>query len=230
MDRSVEVPYVQYGQEEAAELETAALCIQHVFDKTQLLVDRFMPDFIWTSLTGIERSKDPGPRDEDGEGGCFQKWIRGPKGWKCVGCETQSPGEGNTSSGTEEVRYPFRVLQTIIWSQYEKILLLHPFLGGEPFFTADELDAVSRYLLPTYLSPSPLEERGKPFKVKHFRSGLPIYQETVVAPYLELESEGSRLQGRWMTGVRMTPGGFGGLRPYLKAPKGARNFVRALIV
>nr|WP_246245994.1 hypothetical protein [Paenibacillus lemnae] len=207
------------------------------------LLNTFMPESMWTSLTGLKRCA--GVIDDNlklERQMIFQKWIKGPNGWKCVGMELSMPSDEppsplnmlsfhNSSQppGLEPVTAG-RMLQMIIWSQFEKITLLHPFLGGEPFFTNEEMETVSTYLVPTYLSPHPLKELGKEFKIKHLASGIPLYQEKIPAPPLVMDAENGRLSGVWMTGVHVNEGGFAGLRPYLKVPKGERTYMKAQIV
>ncbi|KKO52120.1 hypothetical protein [Paenibacillus sp. DMB20] len=246
MNRSVRLPHIQYGQEEAAELQRASLSVQHIFNKTQKLVDRYMPDSLWTSWTGLKKGSGQSARlNEAIESGIFQKWIKSPKGWKCIGCEHYglsggepkaaisgdmlSFGEGADDKAADP-GYGGRALQMMIWSQFEKITLLRPFLGSDPFFTDEELDVISRYFVPTYLSPMPLQERGKEFKIKNLRSGIPLYQEKITAPSLEMRTGGTVLHGSWMTGVDLSSQGFAGLRPYLKVPEGGRTYMKALIV
>lgn len=245
MKNTVKLPHIHYGQEEVAELERASLKVQHIFDKTQDLMDRYIPDSIWTTLTGMCRNPEElRTRKDDLESGIFQKWIKSPKGWKCIGCERyiSSPSinsDTSTNAGGASVEtgddltfhdkgLPSKMLQMVIWSQFEKIRLLQPFLGDEAFFTEEEMQVISDYFVPTYLSPVPLKERGKDFKT--LQSGIPLYQERISAPSLEMQSEGASVTGNWMTGVDLSSEGFSGLRPYLKIPKGGRTYMKALIV
>ncbi|UNK20347.1 hypothetical protein MNQ98_10185 [Paenibacillus sp. N3/727] len=247
MKNSVKLPYVHYGQEEAAELERASIRVQHIYDKTQDLLDRYMPDSMWTAMTGMSRNlKEPELWEGDLESGIFQKWVKSPKGWKCIGCEryshpsvisetpTQAEGESSFEAGDGAGRtfhdkgLPGRLLQMVIWSQFEEIRLFQPFLGDEPFFTEEEMEVISDYFVPTYISPVPLKERGKDFKT--IQTGIPLYQERISAPSLVMQSEGASVSGNWMTGVDLSSRGFSGLRPYLKIPKGGRTYMKALIV
>lgn len=246
MKDTVKLPHIHYGQEEAAELERASLSVQHIFDKTQELLDRYMPESLWTALTGICRDRKDSQLPADRlQSGIFQKWAKSPMGWKCIGYERYSQlmmeleppkeqGEVEESSAAygddttfHDKGLPGRFLQMVIWSQFEKIRLFHPFLGDEPFFTEEEMEVISHYLVPTYASPVPLKERGKDFKM--LQTGIPLYQERVTVPSLVMQTEGASVSGSWMTGVHLSSKGFTGLRPYLKVPKGGRTYMKALI-
>lgn len=243
MKDTVKLPHIHYGQEEAAELERASLRVQHIFDKTQNLLEQYMPVALRVALTGIEcDSKEQEiSKSSNQESGIFQKWVKSPKGWKCIGYERYSqPLINGDSSGGESMvdiqdtasfhdqGISGRMLQMVIWSLFEKIRLLHPFLGEDPFFTEEEMDVISDYFVPTYLSPLPLKERGKDFKTLQTR--IPLYQEHIPAPSLVMSSEGVSVSGNWMTGVDLSSKGFMGLRPYLKIPQGGRTYMKAFIV
>lgn len=242
MKDTVKLPHIHYGQEEAAELERASLKVQHIFDKTQIFLNQYMPLSLWSALTGIERdSEEHELWGSNLESDIFQIWIQSPKGWKCIGFERHSPPslqdntlEQDLSVNSAEMNLchnkgiPGRMLQMVIWSLFEKIRLLKPFLGDDPFFTEEEMDVISNYFVPTYLSPMPLKERGKNFKIIQTR--IPLYQEHISAPSLVIQSEDVIVTGNWMTGVDLNSNGFSGLRPYLKVPQGERNYMKALIV
>lgn len=243
MKDTVKLPHIHYGQEEAAELERASLRVQHIFDKTQNLLEQYLPVSLRNALSGIEsvaREQRYSSRS-DQEDGIFQKWVKSPKGWKCIGYERYREllvdGDSSNSSSIMDTQEPAilhdqgltgRMLQMVIWSLFEKIQLLHPFLGDDPFFTDDEMEVISDYLVPTYLSPLPLKERGKDFKTLSTR--IPLYQEHIPVPSLVMSTEGVSIAGNWMTGVNLSSKGFTGLRPYLKIPQGGRTYLKALIV
>ncbi|WP_106768122.1 hypothetical protein [Paenibacillus faecalis] len=240
MEETVAQPHIHYGQEEVAELEWASLKVQHIFDKTQMLMECYFPESIWKALLGMNGYlTEAASWKEEAESGIFQKWIKSPKGWKCIGCEryvqfseTHIQAEESTVAMDERLAFHDkgllgRILQMIIWSKFEKIRLFHPFLGDDPFFTEEEMEIISCYFVPTYLSPVPLKERGKDFKT--LEMAIPLYQERISAPALVLKTEGINVAGNWMTGVDLSCQGFSGLRPYLKVPKGGRTYMKALI-
>ncbi|QCT02433.1 hypothetical protein E6C60_1718 [Paenibacillus algicola] len=242
MNPFANLPHIRYCKKEAAELEQAAVVLQRIFDKTLHLLHLYLPESLWCAATGLTRKTEKDVFSEQlNNQVILQKWIQSPKGWKCVGMEplegekgqsesilpSADPQEQETAFGGLEGRATGRLLQMVIWSQYEKIALLHPFLGGEAFYTAEELDTVSAYLAPTYLSPQPLQEVGKEYKVKSLSAGVPIYQEKIPAPTLVMDAGGRRLAGLWMTGVHLSAGGFAGIKPYLKVPQGERTYMNA---
>ena len=115
----------------------------------------------------------------------------------------------------------------IIWSLYEKIVMLHPFLGSEAFFDGEELDVIAHYFVPTYISAMPLVQQGKPYKT--IQAGIVLYQEHIEAPAVIMQSERGLLEeldDRGEPGCR----GFAGIRPYLKVPGGERAYMEAEII
>ncbi|WP_054954637.1 hypothetical protein [Paenibacillus dakarensis] len=228
MKDMVNLPHIYYGQEEAAELERASLRVQQIYDKTQEFLERYLPASLWPALTGTNSDSEAQTTRHSKQGcGTFQKWVKSPKGWKCIGYEkyVHSLKKPDTADNTG---IPGVLLQMIIWSQYEKIQLLHPFLGDEPFYSEQEMDVISEYFVPTYTSPMPLKEKGKDFK--EIQARIPLYQEHITAPSLDMLSEGVSVSGSWMTGVDLSAKGFAGLRPYLKVSKGERTYMKAFII
>lgn len=213
--------YFQYGQEDIAELEEASVKVRHIIEKSRQMLIRYVAEPLRTSLTGASP-------DSNGEDvfsrGMFQKWVKGTSGWKFIDCEyeglLQSNRRGPDSTG--------RLLQMFIWSQYENIRLLHPFLGNEPLFDGEELEVIGKYFVPTYSSVNPFLQSGKAFKT--IRAGIAMYQEWIPAPAVIVESDGEELTGSWMTGVDLDSAGYAGIRPYLKALNGRRAFMEARIV
>ncbi|WP_145939488.1 hypothetical protein [Paenibacillus glacialis] len=215
---------VVYGKEDIAELENASIKVQNVYDKALAMLRRYLPQLVSS-----------GPDDHNStctqsitNQGVFQKWIQGPKGWKCIGYEWQTDVDPNSEQAyLPNAQLQSMILQIMIWSQFEKIILLHPFLGQEAFYNKEELETISSYFVPTYMSVTPLIELGKPYK-KH-KTRVPIYQELISAPSLLIQSEGIPLKGTWMTGVYINQANFQGIGPYIKNSNGCRTFMEALI-
>ena len=216
MNKTVQWPPIHYRQEDAAELERASVSVQSIFDRTEEALKIYLPDSVWARL------RDGGSLAEDGQHpageGIMQKWIKGPRGWKCVGMERDvSETEGinmeSVCAREQETGLPCRLLQMIIWSKYEKIRLFEPLLGAEPFFSEEEMSVIEEYLVPTYTSPLPLQTRGKKLLTQTLWTGLPIYQEMIPAPMLVMDTGSSRLTGSWMTGVKLRDRGFAVLHP-----------------
>ncbi|MGF7048550.1 hypothetical protein J2T13_003058 [Paenibacillus sp. DS2015] len=165
-----------YGIRHSKELESAAVKVQTIDDKASELVRNYGPESVssmWSSSLIDDHSI------------MNQKWIYGSKGWKCVGSEHQKTDE----SGSQQVNLPYAkfqsmILQMMIWSQYEKIILFHPLLGQEAFYSGEELEIISSYFVPTYMSEIPLVKVGKPFK--KVKMPFPVYQEWVSMPTLSI--------------------------------------------
>lgn len=225
MRKKVPTQEVVYGKEDIAELENASIKVQYVYDKALALLRRYLPQLVCSdppSHGSTFSHKISNPEV------VFQKWIQGPKGWKCIGYEWQTDGVGNSvQKCLPNAKLQSMILQMMIWSQFEKIILLHPFLGQEAFYSGEELETISSYFVPTYMSVNPLIELGKPYK-KH-KTSIPIYQELIPAPSLLIQSEGIPLKGTWMTGVYINHANFQGIGPYIKNSNGCRTFVEALI-
>lgn len=213
-----------YGQEDISELENASLKVLHIFEKTKRMLSQYVPDSLWLAASGTS----PEPAEHLNQNGTsasvmFQKWVKAPGGWKFIGYETDrfhATGQNRGRTG--------RFLQMIIWSLYEKIAMMHPFLGSEPFFDGEELDVIANYFVPTYISAVPLVEQGKAFKT--IQAGIVLYQEHIQAPAVIMQSDGGLLEGNWMTGVNLDAKGFAGIRPYLKVPSGERAYMEADII
>jgi len=215
---------VVYGKEDIAELENASIKVQYVYDKALAMLRRYLPQLVSNDPDSHNSTRSQMVTDQ----GVFQKWIQGPKGWKCVGYEWQTDVEHHVEQAyLPNSQLQSMILQIMIWSQFEKIILLHPFLGQEAFYNKEELETISSYFVPTYTSVTPLIELGKPYK-KH-KTTLPIYQEFIPAPSLLIQSEGIPLKGTWMTGVYVKQANFQRIGPYIKNSNGYRTFLEALI-
>ncbi len=215
---------VVYGKEDIVELENASIKVQYVYDKALAMLRRYLPQLVCNVPDYSNSTVSPNITNQ----GVFQKWIQGPKGWKCIGYEWQTDVERNSEQAyLPNAQLQSMILQIMIWSQFEKIILLHPFLGQDTFYNKEELEIISSYFVPTYMSVTPLIELGKPYK-KH-RTTFPIYQELISAPSLLIQSEGIPLKGTWMTGVYIKQANFQGIGPYIKNSNGCRTFMEALI-
>lgn len=163
-----------YGIRHIEELESASLKVQTIYDKASDMLRLYVPiSSTWNSSL------------IDDDSIIYQKWIYGSKGWKCVGSEHQKADE----SGSLQVKLPHAklqslILQMMIWSQYEKIILFHPILGQEAFYSGEELETISSYFVPTYMSETPLVKEGKPFKKA--KISFPVYQEWISTPTLSI--------------------------------------------
>lgn len=233
---------IRYGKQDIAELESASIQVHLIYQKTTELFkrsadsagDRDNPAQAEEHM--IHRA---GPRSSPA---VLQKWIQAPGGWKCIGCELRIP------DGTvfHEKQQPLsdrlymkaangkRVqiemfIQAVVWSQYEKIRMLAPWLGDEPFYTAEELDVIARYIVPTYFSDRPFNEQGKLFKIHQPYGHIPLYQEYVDAPSCCVQVDGELLEGRLLTGVFVSETQAFGLNPYLKDGDGGRTYMQAFV-
>lgn len=224
MTKRTYISRFHYGQEDISELENASLKVLHIFEKTKRMLSQYVPDSLWLAASGTS----PEPAENVNQNGTsasvmFQKWVKAPGGWKFIGYETDrfhATGQNRGRTG--------RFLQMIIWSLYEKIVMMHPFLGSEPFFDGEELDVIANYFVPTYISAVPLVEQGKAFKT--IQAGIVLYQEHIQAPAVTMQSDGGLLEGNWMTGVNLDAKGFAGIRPYLKVSSGERAYMEADII
>lgn len=227
MRKNVPTQEVVYGKEDIAELENASIKVQYVYDKALELLRRYLPQLVCTDPPSPHSAVTHKITNHNPEV-VFQKWIQGPKGWKCIGYEWQTTIDGNKEQRSlPNAKLQSMILQMMIWSQFEKIILLHPFLGQDAFYNREELETISSYFVPTYMSVNPLIELGKPYK-KH-KTKLPIYQELIPAPSLLIQTEGTPLKGTWMTGVYINRSNFQGIGPYLKNSNGCRTFMDASI-
>ncbi|WP_189028307.1 hypothetical protein [Paenibacillus albidus] len=232
---------ITYGKKDVAELERASIKVQLIYDKALFMLHEYLPESLWDAWIGVPYSIISSLyKGNNDSGTIFQKWIQSPAGWKCIGCERhclesaaspQQPlpfGQPRQYTFHNGIRQSM-VLQAVIWSMYENIVLFQPFLGDEPFFDQEELNTISTYFVPTYLSEVPLLERTKPSKV--YKDGhISVYQEFISAPDLVLQWNGGLTEGRWMTGVYMDQSRFAGLGPYLKDAQGKRTYMQACVL
>ncbi|WNS44289.1 hypothetical protein [Paenibacillus sp. MMS20-IR301] len=230
---------ITYGKKDVAELENASIRVQLMYDRVLHMLHSYLPGSLWNSWIGVPyeiiSSLYKGDNDS---GSVFQKWIQSPSGWKCIGCERHclEPAEaGGGESSAPQRRFTFHngssqsmVLQAVIWSMYENTLLFQPYLGDEAFLDAEDLELISAYFVPTYLTPAPLLEINKPSKAYKDKN-MQIYQEWISAPDLVLQWNGGLTEGRWMTGVYVDHSRFAGLGPYLKDAQGKRTYMRATV-
>ncbi|WP_025692326.1 hypothetical protein [Paenibacillus zanthoxyli] len=233
---------IGYGKEDVAELETASVKVQLIYDKTLFMLHSHIPASLWNATIGVPYSIISSLYKGNGEAGTvFQKWIQGPSGWKCIGCERhcleQEQGKPERDRGISDQRraYTFHngrrqslILQAVIWSLFEKTLMLHPFLGAETFLDGDDLETISAYFVPTYVNDVRFRELNKPCKA-YTDTGIRVFQEWVAAPDLVLQWDGGLTEGRWMTGVYVNQAKFAGLGPYLKDAAGKRTYMEAYV-
>lgn len=233
---------VRYGKQDIAELESASIQVHLIYKKAAELFKYYV-----NPRTG--NHQDPGEAVPLGNSTgqelapvVLQKWIQTSSGWKCIGCEIRYPGSVQDkldddfergqligAAGKRKYVKPEMLIQAIVWSQYEKIRLLAPWLGDEAFYTTEELDVIARYIVPTYFSERPLHEQGKLFKIHHPYSQIPLYQEYVTAPTFCVQMDGELLEGRLLTGVYVSEEQFHGLNPYLKNGDGGRTYMHACV-
>ncbi|OKP83928.1 hypothetical protein A3842_08515 [Paenibacillus sp. P3E] len=230
---------ITYGKKDVAELESASIRVQLIYDKVLFMLHSHLPGSLWNAWIGVPydiiSSLYKGDNDS---GSVFQKWIQSPSGWKCIGCERHclEPSAGPViPSSDKKRRFTFHngirqsmVLQAVIWSMYENTLLFQPYLGEESFLDEADLDTISTYFVPTYLSKHRLIENGKRCK-EYQESNIRVYQEWIAAPDLVLQWNGGLTEGRWMTGVYVDHSRFAGLGPYLKDAQGKRTYMRATV-
>ncbi|AOZ91494.1 hypothetical protein [Paenibacillus crassostreae] len=224
--RRVELTHpLVYGRNDISELKSASLKVQSVYNKAAAMLCRFMPQIICDNA--ISRST-TAPHKNAAHSGIFQKWIQSPKGWKCVGYEWQTDMDSNVLQNCmPNTKLQIMILQMVIWSQFEKISLFHPLLDQEVFYTGEELETISLYFVPTYMSTSPLIKRGK--LIKKHNVDIPIYQEYISAPSLTIELDGISLPATWMTGVYLHQELFKGISPYIQDHNGRRTFKETFI-
>jgi hypothetical protein len=228
---------IKYGKEDVNELESASIKVRKIYDKAIMMLKHHVPESLWKFWAYPKPAQEPLSGSEENSSPFFQKWIQSPSGWKCIGCEHHyveclpRAGEKEPSNKREYIYHNGRLqgmlLQVFIWSQYEEISLFHPFLGGPPFYDEEEMEVISTYFVPTYVTSLPFEQSGKPFKKHNMR--FPVYQEFISAPPLLIHLDGEVHEGTWMTGVYVDGGHFLGLGPYFKNTDGSRTFIQALI-
>ncbi|MEK5027064.1 hypothetical protein [Paenibacillus sp. FSL M7-1046] len=230
---------ITYGKDDVAELETASIKVQLIYDKTLFMLHGHLPGSLWDAWIGVPyeiiSSLYKGDNDS---GSVFQKWIQSPAGWKCIGCERhclEPSAVPDNLSSSQQRRFTFHngirqsmVLQAVIWSLYENTVLFQPYLGEEAFLDGDDLDTISTYFVPTYMNNLRLAEIGKPSK-EYKEKNIRVYQEWIAAPDLVLQWNGGLTEGRWMTGVYVDHSRFAGLGPYLKDSEGKRTYMQATV-
>ena len=231
---------IKYGKEQAAELEAASVKVQLIYDKALHMLHSHLPDFLWDAWIEVPYSIISSLYKGDNDSGTvFQKWIQGPNGWKCIGCERHCLESNDFYQDQDHIlnhrsfkfhngRRQSMMLQATIWSIFEKTLLFHPVLGGETLFDGEELETISTYFVPTYISDVRFRELSKPFK-EYNGNNIRVYQEWISAPPLVLQWEGGLTEGRWMTGVYVNQAQFSGLGPYLKDSEGKRTYMEPLV-
>ncbi|BFH61628.1 MULTISPECIES: hypothetical protein [Paenibacillus] len=228
---------IRYGKEDVIELESASIKVRKIYDKALTMLKQHVPESLWKFRAHPKSPQEKLPSGGEHSSPVFQKWIQSPSGWKCIGCERPyveclDPAEEKASSDKREYIYhngkiQSMHLQVFIWSQFEEISLFHPFLGDAPFYDEEEMEVISTYFVPTYVTPIPFQQLGKPYKKHNMR--FPVYQEFISAPPLLLHLDGEVLEGTWMTGVYVDRGHFLGLGPYIKNTDGSRTFMQAQI-
>lgn len=230
---------ITYGKKDVAELESASIKVQLMYDKVLFMLHSYLPDSLWDAWIGVPyeiiSSLYKGDNDS---GSVFQKWIQSPSGWKCIGCERHCLEpvelEPGSPAGTRR-RFTFHngisqsmVLQAVIWSMYENTLLFQTYLGEEAFLSEEDLELIAAYFVPTYLTEAPLLALNKPSK-EYKDKKIRVYQEWISAPDLVLQWNGGLTEGRWMTGVYVDHSRFAGLGPYLKDAQGKRTYMQATV-
>lgn len=232
---------VGYAKHEVDVLERASLQVQSIYDRAATMAKQYYLslDLSYpTSLGQIPRTY-------------FQKWIYTIKGWKYIGSEylTESNEKYSTITDvmTDQNLLEFHpssepsadtskntvtslvslCLQALIWSQYEKIRLLHPFLGEDSFYSEEELDIIAAYFVPTYFSEKPLRSCGKMFRKRNMT--IPIYQENLRTSSVIYSGEKGIVEERLTTGVYISDLQFKGLEPYIRNRSGTRIFMQAAV-
>lgn len=231
---------ITYGKDDVAELESASVRVQLIYDKTLFMLHGHLPDSLWDAWIGVPyeiiSSLYKGDNDS---GSVFQKWIQSPSGWKCIGCERhclEPKAALNKPAAGEQRLFTFHngirqsmVLQAVIWSMYENTVLFQHYLGDEAFLDGDDLDIISTYFVPTYMNKQRLIDNCKPCK-EYREKNIRVFQEWISAPDLVLQWNGGLTEGRWMTGVYVDHSRFAGLGPYLKDAEGKRTYMQATVV
>ncbi|MCJ8011225.1 hypothetical protein MUG84_05620 [Paenibacillus sp. KQZ6P-2] len=228
---------IRYGKEDVNELESASIKVRNIYDRAIEMLMRNLPESMWKCWAYLRPAQESLSAGGENSSPVFQKWIQSPSGWKCIGSERHYV-ESLTPDGEKEEhdkreyifhngRFQSMLLQVLIWSQFEEISLFHPFLGDTPFYDEEEMNVISTYFVPTYVSPLPFQQSGKPYKKHDMR--IPVFQEFISAPPLLVHLDDEVLEGTWMTGVYVDRSHFLGLGPYLKNTDGSRTFMQALI-
>ncbi|MEC0124186.1 hypothetical protein [Paenibacillus pabuli] len=233
---------VRYGKQDIAELESASIQVHLIYKKAAELFKRTANTHSTKDDLAEEKTHSSNRNGQGPTPAVLQKWIQTARGWKCIGCEMRQPDsigiQGDAAFHEErlflnvgEGRFvqTEMLIQAIVWSQYEKIRMLAPWLGEDTFYTVQELDVIARYIVPTYFSERPLHEQGKVSKVHHPFGQIPLYQEYVDAPSFCVQVDGTLLEGRLLTGVYVSEEQFFGLNPYLKDGDGGRTYMQAYV-
>ncbi|WP_454191934.1 hypothetical protein [Paenibacillus sp. Marseille-Q7038] len=205
---------VGYPKYEVDVLERASLQVQSIYDRAATMAKHYYLSLDLSypnALQQVSRTY-------------FQKWIYTIKGWKFIGSEYTPESTENDSTITPLMSL---CLQALIWSQYEEIRLLHPFLGEESFYSEEELDIIAAYFVPTYFSERPLRTCGKPYRKRNL--SIPIYQENLRTSSLVYSGESEMIEERLTTGVYISDRQFKGLGPYIKNRSGTRIFMQAAV-
>lgn len=230
---------VGYGKADVEELESASVKVQLIYDKALYMLHAHLPASVWNETIGVPYGIISSLYKGDGDGTVFQKWIQGPSGWKCIGCERHCLEHGGTDLAGRleggQRTYTFHngrrqslILQSVIWALFEKTLLFHPFLGSETFLDGEEMETIAAYFVPTFVHDARFRELGKPWKA-YTDTNIRVYQEWIAAPDVVLQWDGGLTEGRWMTGVYVNRAKFAGLGPYLKDSEGKRTYMEAYV-
>lgn len=231
---------VGYAKHEVDVLERASLQVQSIYDRAATMAKQYYLSLDLSYPTALGQF----PRTY------FQKWIYTIKGWKYIGSEYLAESNDKCSTITDVISdlnlLEFHsssepsadtsktvtslvslCLQALIWSQYEKIRLLHPFLGEDSFYSEEELDIIAAYFVPTYFSEKPLRSCGKTYRKRNMT--IPIYQENLRTSSVVYSGEIGTVEERLTTGVYISDLQFKGLEPYIRNRSGTRIFMQAAV-
>ena len=241
MNKNIVSRKVGYPKREVDVLERASLQVQSIYDRAATMAKQYYLSIDLSYPTAFQQV----PRTY------FQKWIYTIKGWKFLGSEytpesTENPStitdvktrlnllefhpSSDLSSSTSENTITSLIslcLQALIWSQYEEIRLLHPFLGEDSFYSEEELDIIAAYFVPTYFSERPLRTCGKAYRKRNL--SIPIYQENLRTSSVVYSAESEMVEKCLTTGVYISDRQFKGLGPYIKNRSGTRIFMQAAV-
>ena len=232
---------VGYTKHEVDVLERASLQVQSIYDRAATMAKQYYLSLDLSNPKALRQI----PRTY------FQKWIYTIKGWKYIGSEYPPESTENVSSIRDVKTDPNLLesihssepsstrgehtfnsfislyLQALIWSQYEEIRLLHPFLGEDSFYSEEELDIIATYFVPTYFSEKPLRSYGKTYRKRNL--SIPVYQEELRSSSVVYLAESGMVEGRLTTGVYISDQQFKGLKPYFKNMSGTRIYMQAAV-
>lgn len=178
---------VGYPKHEVDVLERASLQVQSIYDRAATMAKHY---YLSLDLSYPNAALQQVPRTY------FQKWIYTIKGWKFIGSEYTPESTENHSTIAPLISL---CLQALIWSQYEEIRLLHPFLGEDSFYSEEELDIIAAYFVPTYFSERPLLTSGKAYRKRNL--SIPIYQENLRTSSVVYSGKSGMVEERLTTGV-----------------------------